>query len=80
MSLPFSPRTTRLNCSLDYRLYFPPVPEASQPAPTDPESTTGGADEAAQEAEAEKVASKLPDVPKADPDSEHADKKQKHDT
>lgn len=61
-------------------LYFPPVPEASQPAPTDPESTTGGADEAAQEAEAEKVASKLPDVPKADPDSEHADKKQKHDT
>lgn len=53
------------------RIYFPPVEEAAKNVSDS---------EAAKEevAEAEKIASKLPDVPKSDPgDNEHLDKKQK---
>lgn len=54
-------------------VYFPPVKEAAKAGPVDVSSA-----ETAEEAEAEEVASKLPDVPKADPgDTEHLDKKQK---
>lgn len=62
------------------RIYFPPVtdkPEAGKEA-----AKAELADESkaanAEAAEAEEVASKLPDVPKSEPgDAEHLDKKQK---
>lgn len=56
-------------------MYFPPVEDAAKSGPAHTNDSTA---DTAEVAEAEEVASKLPDVPKADPgDSEHLDKKQK---
>lgn len=55
------------------RIYFPPVDETTKTA-----SAGGVKGDNDEVAEAEEIASKLPDVPKSDPgDNEHLDKKQK---
>lgn len=68
------PRSLGVNVNISFiRIYFPPVEEAAK-------NVSDSGLEAAKEevAEAEKIASKLPDVPKSDPgDNEHLDKKLK---
>lgn len=55
------------------RIYFPPVDET-----TKSESDGGLKADKDEFAEAQEIASKLPDVPKSEPgDNEHLDKKQK---
>lgn len=61
-----------------FRVYFPPVEHAAKSEAAQSGLAQDSNADTAEVAEAEEVASKLPDVPKADPgDSEHLDKKQK---
>lgn len=67
-----------VNMDRIYSVYFPPVENAAKSGLSPSEVANDSSADTAEVAEAEEVASKLPDVPTADPgDSEHLDKKQK---